>query len=230
MTTLEPGPEYAPRVPTRGNHRRPLAGAQGLPDICQAAVRLFADQGYGGTRMSDIAAALHVQAPSLYNYVSSKRDLLDLLCLEMMQGSHRALSTGLSLGSDVAEQVRRGMEEQVRFRVRHPYHLQVTARETLHLSAAVRDEVLGLRDLQRAMWLEVVTRGVEEGLFCPASTELAAHLLLEMCSYLQIIHFSLHLKVPESELVYWFGDHALGVVGWAPESMGRPTRPSRLRA
>ena len=207
--------DYAPLVPRRGSSSRPLARARGLPDICQAAVRLFADQGYGGTRMSDIAAVLNVQAPSLYNYVSSKRDLLDMLCLEMMQGAHDALSIGLSLGADVTEQLRRGMEEQVRFRVRHGYHLQVTSRETLHLSPGVRDEVLGLRDAQRAMWLDVVTLGVAEGQFSPASSELASHLLLEMCSYLQIMHFSLRQQVPESELVYWFGDLALGVVGCA---------------
>jgi AcrR family transcriptional regulator len=176
-------------------------------------VRLFADQGYGGTRMSDIATALNVQAPSLYNYVSSKRDVLDMLCLDMMHSAHDALSIGLSLGTDVTEQLRRGMEEQVRFRVRHGYHLQVTSRETLHLSPAVREEVLGLRDAQRALWLDVVRRGVDEGQFAVASTELASHLLLEMCSYLQIMHFSLRLQVPESELVYWFGDLALGVVG-----------------
>jgi AcrR family transcriptional regulator len=207
--------DYASSVPRRKTSTRPISQARGLPDVLQAAVRLFADQGYGGTRMSDIARVLDVQGPSLYNYVTSKRDLLDMVCLDMMRGARDALALGLSLSSEVVEQVRRGMEEQVRYRVRQPYHLQVTSRETLHLSPHVRDEVIGLRDTQRSMWLEVVTSGIQQDRFAPASAELASHSLLEMCSYLQIMHFSLERDVPESELVYWFGEMALGVVGWS---------------
>jgi AcrR family transcriptional regulator len=215
-------------VPRRKHSSRPIARARGLPDVCQAAVRLFADHGYGGTRISDIAEALDVQGPSLYNYVSSKRDLLDMICLDMMRGAREALALGFSLSSAVVEQVRRGMEEQVRYRVRHPYHLQVVSRETLHLSAPVRDEVIGLRDAQRTMWLEVVSRGAHENEFAPASAELASHSLLEMCSYLQIMHFSLEKHVPESELVYWFGHMALGVVSWSGSGEGQQRRQAGI--
>ena len=196
--------------------RHPIADARGLADVKAAAVRLFAERGFGETSMKDVAEALGVRAPSLYNYVNSKREILDALCLEAMEGMRAALAEGVALSGDVVEQVRRGMEEQVRFRVRHPYHLQVVTRETLHLDPDVRTRVLDLRDEQREMWRQVVERGVETGRFTAPSSELASQLLLEMCSWLQIMHFSLKLGVPETRLVYWFGDVAVRMLTESP--------------
>ena len=110
--------------------------------------------------MKDIARELGVQAPSLYNYVESKRRLLDVLCVEAMRDMRDALRGGIAMGTDAADGVLRGMEAQVRFRLRRPYHLQVVTRESLHLAPGVREEVLSLRDEQRGMWREVVLAGV----------------------------------------------------------------------
>ena len=81
-----------------GSQRRPIAGAGGLKDITEVAVRLFAQRGYSATGMKDIARELGVQAPSLYNYVESKRRLLDVLCLEAMRDMRDALRGGIAGG------------------------------------------------------------------------------------------------------------------------------------
>jgi TetR/AcrR family transcriptional regulator, cholesterol catabolism regulator len=162
--------------------------------------------------MKDIARELGVQAPSLYNYVDSKHRLLDVLCVEAMRDMRDALRDGIATGRDAADRVLRGMEAQVLFRLRRPYHLQVVTRESLHLEPSVRAEVLSLRDEQRAMWHEVVLSGVEQGRFAAPSPELASHILLEMCSWLQVTHFSLSGDVPERQLVDWFGGFALALL------------------
>ena len=41
-------------------------------ELARQAARLFAEQGYHGTSMEDIAEAMGIQKPSLYEYVSSK--------------------------------------------------------------------------------------------------------------------------------------------------------------
>jgi AcrR family transcriptional regulator len=195
-----------------GSQRRPIAGAGGLKDITEVAVRLFAQKGYGATGMKDIARELGVQAPSLYNYVESKRRLLDVLCVEAMRDMRDALRGGIARGTDAADRVLRGMEAQVLFRLRHPYDLQVVTRESLHLEPGVREEVLSLRDEQRGMWQEVVRGGVDQGRFAASSPELASHLLLEMCSWLQVMHFSLERGVPDRQLVDSFGGFALALL------------------
>jgi AcrR family transcriptional regulator len=168
--------------------------------------------------MKDIARELRVQAPSLYIYVDSKRRLLDVLCVEAMREMRDALRGGIVTGTDPADRVLRGMEAQVLFRLRHPYHLQVVTRESLHLEPAVREKVLSLRDEQREMWREVVVTGIEQGRFTTPSPELASHLLLEMCSWLQVMHFSQSGEVPEDQLVDWFGGFALALLTPAVDS------------
>jgi AcrR family transcriptional regulator len=195
-----------------GSQRRPIAGAGGLKDITEVAVRLFAQRGYGATGMKDIARELGVQAPSLYNYVDSKRRLLDVLCVDAMRDMRDALRGGITRGTDAADRVLSGMEAQVLFRLRRPYDLQVVTRESLHLGPGVREEVLSLRDEQRGMWQDVVRGGVDQGRFAASSPELASHLLLEMCSSLQVVHFSLEGGVPERQLVDEFGGFALALL------------------
>ena len=57
--------------------------ADRLPELVDAAVRVFAAKGYGATQMADVAAAMGLGAGSLYNYVESKEGLF-ALCLERM--------------------------------------------------------------------------------------------------------------------------------------------------
>lgn len=51
--------------------------------IKTAAARLFHDRGYGAASMRDLAEELGVEAPSLYNHISSKEELLQEICFGM---------------------------------------------------------------------------------------------------------------------------------------------------
>jgi AcrR family transcriptional regulator len=68
-----------PDVPTRRN------------ELTRQAARLFAEQGYHGTSMEDLAAAMGVQKGSLYAHVKSKEDLLDELAENGAAAFHAAL-------------------------------------------------------------------------------------------------------------------------------------------
>ena len=45
-------------------------------ELTRAAARLFAEKGYHGTSVGDLAQALGVQKGSLYSHIESKADLL----------------------------------------------------------------------------------------------------------------------------------------------------------
>ncbi|MFN3256502.1 MAG: TetR/AcrR family transcriptional regulator [Ilumatobacter sp.] len=47
-----------------------------LNDVVEAAANVFKERGYHATRLEDIAEALGMQKGSLYNYISSKEELL----------------------------------------------------------------------------------------------------------------------------------------------------------
>ncbi len=62
-------------------------------ELTRTAARLFAQKGYHGTSIGDIAEALGVQKASLYHHIESKQDLLHETTREGAAAFHAALDT-----------------------------------------------------------------------------------------------------------------------------------------
>src|SRR5471032_1614322 len=60
-------------------------------ELTRAAARLFAQHGYQGTSLADLAEALGVQKPSLYHHIESKEDLLWDVASAGAEAFHTAL-------------------------------------------------------------------------------------------------------------------------------------------
>jgi TetR/AcrR family transcriptional regulator, cholesterol catabolism regulator len=60
-------------------------------ELTREAARLFAERGYHGTSIGDLAKALGVQKASLYAHIASKQDLLYETVREGAQAFHAAL-------------------------------------------------------------------------------------------------------------------------------------------
>jgi AcrR family transcriptional regulator len=60
-------------------------------ELTREAARLFAERGYHGTSIGDLAAALGVQKGSLYSHIASKQDLL----YEIVRDGVAAFTAGL---------------------------------------------------------------------------------------------------------------------------------------
>jgi AcrR family transcriptional regulator len=52
--------------------------------VIQKAAFLFKTKGYSAASMRELADALGVEAPSLYNYIGSKSELLQAICIKVM--------------------------------------------------------------------------------------------------------------------------------------------------
>src|SRR5690348_8606874 len=62
-------------------------------ELTRAAARLFAEKGYHGTSVGDLAEALGVQKGSLYSHIESKADLLWEVASEGAAAFHAGLDT-----------------------------------------------------------------------------------------------------------------------------------------
>jgi len=60
-------------------------------ELVAAATRLFAERGYHGTSMADLAEAMGVQKASLYSLTQSKQDLLVAVTRDGAEAFHAAL-------------------------------------------------------------------------------------------------------------------------------------------
>src|SRR3954465_10428895 len=60
-------------------------------ELTRIAARLFAERGYQGTSLADLAGRLGVQKPSLYHHIDSKEDLLWEIAQDGAAAFHAAL-------------------------------------------------------------------------------------------------------------------------------------------
>jgi AcrR family transcriptional regulator len=113
-------------------------------ELHRQAARLFAEKGYHGTSVGDLAGAMGVQKGSLYAHIESKQDLL----YEAMREGADAFHGGLdAIGDDlhVVERIRRALRSHLRVVGDQLEVATVFVREWRYLEGARRDEIVAER-------------------------------------------------------------------------------------
>lgn len=93
----------------------PLEAATTHDRLLTAAAALFAERGFGGTSMADIAERVGVRKASLYNYYPSKDELLMELLRRSLAAANDYCLTGLETPGSVEERLWRYLRGAVRF-------------------------------------------------------------------------------------------------------------------
>ncbi len=113
-------------------------------ELTRQAARLFAEKGYHGTSIGEIADALGVQKGSLYAHIKSKQDLL----YETMLEGARAFHAGLDAIPDelpATEKIRLALRSHLRVVADQLEVATVFVQEWRYLEGERRDEILGER-------------------------------------------------------------------------------------
>ncbi len=125
--------------------------------LTREAARLFAEKGYHGTSIGDLAKAMGVQKGSLYAHISSKEDLLYEAMREGADAFHAALD-GIPDGLPASEKIRLALRGHLRVVGEQLDVATVFMREWRYLEGERRDEILAERrryeDRVRALFRE----------------------------------------------------------------------------
>jgi len=148
--------------------------------VLDAARDLFAAQGYRGTSMKDVATALDVRAPSLYNHVVSKQDMLFAIMDAAMDRALDALDEALRGVDDEAEQLRLATESLVLDFLRHPAEVTICNVEVRSLDHATRPAIIAKRDRYARRVRSIIDAGCASGRFATVNPQLAAYAVLEL--------------------------------------------------
>src|SRR5690242_916242 len=125
------------RVPDVGTRRN---------ELTRQAARLFAEKGYHGTSMGDLAAAMGVQKGSLYAHTDSKQDLLYETMREGADAFHGALDA-IDERLPAPERIRLALRAHLRIVAEQLDVATVFVREWRYLIGDRRDEILRERRL-----------------------------------------------------------------------------------
>jgi AcrR family transcriptional regulator len=146
------------------------------------ALSLFAERGYHGTGIRQLADAAGLSSASLYHYMGTKEDLL----VELMRASlGDLLDAGERLATehpDPRERLVALVDLHVRTHATAPDRTRVVDDEVRALSPEARAGVVALRDRYESLWQQAIADGAASGEFRVGPVPVVRRALLEMCS------------------------------------------------
>jgi TetR/AcrR family transcriptional regulator, cholesterol catabolism regulator len=113
-------------------------------ELTRQAARLFAEKGYHGTSIGDLARAMGVQKGSLYAHIDSKQDLLYETMRDGAAAFHGALDA-IPEQLPATEKIRLGLRAHLRIVSEQLDAATVFVREWRYLEGERREEILAER-------------------------------------------------------------------------------------
>jgi AcrR family transcriptional regulator len=152
-------------------------------EVLEHATRLFAERGFSGTSMQDVAEAMGLKRPALYHYFSSKDALLDRLVVEATVGPARELRRIGARGDlDPAGRLHAMATWIVRYIEANTDRFLLLVRSEADMSpASLKKFNEGRRATMEAV-RAVIEEGVRDGQFRPVDARVAALGVWSMCN------------------------------------------------
>lgn len=189
MATANPqqaddGSRPAPQRP-RSTARRDLVEQQ----IIAEATRLFAERGFSGTSLQDIADATGLTRPALYHYIKSKDDVLARLVAELAHGPAAELRRiRATEATDPAARLHEMVYRVAQGHARNPERFQLLVRSEAYLpNELVEPYRKSRRDVLKE-FAGVIGEGIRSGQFRPVDPRIAALSVIGQCNWIAWWH------------------------------------------
>lgn len=149
--------------------------------VLDTALTLFAERGYHGTAVSEIASVLGVRTPSLYNHMRSKQDLLRAIVDRTTAAVFEDFFGVLARTDDPVERLREATVVYARRHASHRREAIVVNRDSDSLEDPHRTRLQARRREHEHAFRSIIADGVAVGAFTVDSPALASFAIREMC-------------------------------------------------
>lgn len=177
----------------------------------RAAITLFAQRGFNGTGIRDIAAAADLTTSTLYHYMSNKDDLLVEIMLATITPLRSAAARIVADMKDPAACLAAIVEMHVWAHASDQLVMLVADTELRALSGDRLASVVKVRDEYEGVWRSAIRAGVKQKVFEAPQPELAVRALLQMTT--GVSHwFSSSGKLRLEQLCHEYADWSLALL------------------
>lgn len=152
--------------------------------IIETAIKLFSEKGYAATSIRDIAKEVEMTSASLYYYIKSKKDLLNLimdryLCM-LITDAKKELSQVEDKGAH--EKLKALIRNHVLSHGFNSLAALVVDTEYRSIEGENKEQVRKLRDQYEELWSIVLKEGKEAGEFTINNTKITSYALISLCT------------------------------------------------
>jgi AcrR family transcriptional regulator len=151
--------------------------------IIAAAARLFAEKGYEGMTMKEIAREVGIKAPSLYAFFESKEDILLHIYRNVMTEHFQLTVLGLGeRDKPIRAQLYDLLHAIMVFQLKEKLPIRIFMRLLLFppevFQIDLRGEFLKLEDREKELFSRMFRKGMESGEIRETDSDALAHYLL----------------------------------------------------
>ncbi len=146
--------------------------------IVQSAASLFKEKGYTATSMRDIAETIGVEAPSLYNHIESKKEILNEICFRIARlFTIHLKEVELSIGPVLSK-----IESIIRFHISMMMteykNVYISDHEWKHLPEPYLTDFKNQRRNYRSRLAALLQKGIDKNEITPVNTYVAVLTIL----------------------------------------------------
>lgn len=150
----------------------------------EQASRLFAERGFAGTSLQDIAQAMGITRPALYYYVKSKDELLAKLVTEITESNTAEIrETARDPGLDPVEKLRKIAHMLAFQRALQPKRFLLLARSEADLPPPLAEAHESAKRETLKVLITIVRNGARAGQFRPVDPRIASLAVMGMCNW-----------------------------------------------
>ncbi|WP_316206428.1 MULTISPECIES: TetR/AcrR family transcriptional regulator [unclassified Bradyrhizobium] len=160
---------------TIGSH-----GPTTMEAIRKAGLRLIFEHGYAAMSLRQLAAEVGIQPGSLYNYISTKQDLLFDLVQEHMNTLLRALEQALQDKEGPTERLRAFVAFHVTYHMARKREVFIANSELRSLEPRNYAAIVALRTTYEQRLADILAEGVADGVFDVVDIQVATFAIIAL--------------------------------------------------
>ncbi len=131
--------------------------------ILQEAAKLFRKKGFKGTSLQQIAQAVGMESPSLYNHIKSKQELLSILLMDNARQFDQRIQEIHDANLSALDKIDRIISLHVELTVQNPDAMSLMLNEWTHLDDQDKLEYARLRDQYEAQFKDILQVSMNAG-------------------------------------------------------------------
>jgi len=156
--------------------------------IYHAAATLFRTRGFSASSMRVLAEKMGVEAPSLYNHIGSKSELLRNICFRIANEFLNNMKQVQQLKSDERSKIEAIIRFHIFMMLNHYDEVYVANHEWRQLEDIYRTDFLNLRKQYEQQFIQIISQGIKKGELKKVNPSIAVLVILSAVRGLEFLN------------------------------------------
>jgi len=158
--------------------------------INDTAAALFRAKGFTASSMRELAEKMGVEAPSLYNHIGSKGEILHSICFKIAREFLHNMKQVMQMPANELTRIEAIIRFHLFMMLNHYDEVFVANHEWRQLEEPARSEFLSLRNQYEQQFSQIISQGIKAGEFKKVEPQIAVLVILSAVRGLEFLNLA----------------------------------------